>query len=399
MARLTFTELGVVIPTTEEHRADVIAKIRAIFVSDETDTDINTDPTSPMGQLIDAWVAELEAKDAEIAYLANQLSAKQASGANLDALNSLYFLERKKAAATVVQCLCTGAAGTQIPFGAMVADSNGNRFRLLSLSTFIGPSGTVLADFVCTEYGPVAVQAGTVNRIVTTVPGWDEVTNPAAGAPGRLRESDAEFRERAKLSVAANAHGTAEALRSEIAALDDVIDCEVLENFENEPKTEWGVTLPGHSVAVCVEGGSEDDLAAAIYSKKDLGCSFEGNTIVNYTLPSNPAYLYTYKILRPTSKNLYVRVVFATPVAESVAALVREAILRDAAGESTQARVGLAQQLYASRFWGAVAGATTVPIASVKVRLGATGSWSDSLTINADIEPVFSDETIIVESE
>jgi uncharacterized phage protein gp47/JayE len=392
MAKLQFDESGVIVPTAQEIRADWVSIVESIFTVSDPDIQVNTDPDQPLGQLIDAIVGEILSKNSELAFLANQYSRKQATGIFLDALNSLYFLDRKTAAPTVVQCLCTGIAGTLIPFGAMVADSEGRRFRCNALNQAIGDSGTALIDFASIEHGALEVQPSTVTRIITTVPGWDSVTNPAAGVQGRLRESDAEFRERAKASVAVNSHGTVDAIRSVVSEIDGVIDCDVLENPTTQPVTSWGVTVPAHSVAICVEGGASEDIAHAIYQKKDGGCGTFGNLSVTWDVN-------TYKILRPTLQNCYVKILFARALSESEQAAVRSAVLADANGEGENARVGLAERLYASRFWQAILSATPVALASVQVRLGDSGEYSDVVTINADIEPVFSNDTIVIEAE
>ena len=397
MAGLTFDTTGITIPTASELRAAWVEIIDRIF-STET-VEANTDPEQPLGQVIDAIDAEIVSKNAEVAFLANQYSRKQATGAFLDALNSLYFLKRKTAAATVVQCQCTGAAGTRIPFGAIVSDTDGRKFRCLSVNSVIGTSGTALIDFAAVEIGALSVQAGTVTRIITTVPGWDSVTNPAAGVVGRLRESDAEFRDRAAASVAANAHGTVDAIRSAIAAIDGVIDCEVLENYTNEAVTLWGVSVPGHSICVCVSGGEAADIARAIYQKKDAGCGTYGTTTISHIVDPSTGFSQTYKIIRPTATAVYVKCIFARALSEGEQDKVRAAIVADATGAGSNARIGCAEKLYASRFWQAIADATDAPMASVTVRLGSTGNYADSVTINANVEPVVSAETIVIEAE
>lgn len=395
MASVSFDQAGIIVPTVSEIRAEVVARIKQIFATGDTDIEVNTDPSQPMGQVVDLIVAEIAAKNSEIAFLASQYSRKQATGSFLDALNSLYFLDRKTAASTIVQCTCTGLAGTLIPFGALVADADGRRFRCLSESE-IGANGSALVDFSAVDVGELDVRPETVTRIITTVPGWDSVTNRTAGIQGRLRESDAEFRVRAAESVAYNSHGTVDAIRAAVAALDGVIDVEVLENATNAAVTQWGISIPAHSVAVCVEGGESADLAKAIYEKKSSGCGTSGNTTVTYQIPQGATY--SYSILRPTATTLSVKVIFASAIPEAEQNAVKEAILADANGEGTLPRIGLAQRLYASRFWQAIAGASDTPLATVQVSIGE-GSFSDSVTIDADVEPVISEQSIIIGNE
>lgn len=400
MSQLEFNaDTGVVIPSTSEIRDEIAAKVQAAFDVADDDTVLNVDPASPMGQVVDALVAEIEAKNAEIAYLSNQFSMLQAEGAYMDALASLYFIDRKVSEATVVQCTCTGLTGTVIPFGAIVQDTDGNKYRCLQTSgTTIPSGGSVLVNFEAVEHGALQVQPGVVTKIVTTVPGWDSVTNPAAGVTGRDQESDSELLDRMKESVAYNSHGTVDALKSYLFNQDGVIDVAVLENYGSEAQTQYGVSVPGHSVAVCVSGGKDEDIAEAIYRKKDAGCGMTGDYEVTYTDTDAENKRYTYPIIVPKNTNCYVKVTFfASSMDAGDQAAVIAAVVADAEGQGKNARVGMAQTLYGSRFWSAVLGVTSVPVKSIQLRLGESGSFSDSIQINADVEPVISASTVSIE--
>ena len=236
-----------------------------------------------------------------------------------------------------------------------------------------------------------------MTKIVTTVPGWDKVTNPAAGVIGRDRESDAELLERVQNSVAYNSHGTVSALEAALANLDGVIDTAVLENYGSEEKTLFGVSVPGHSIAVCVAGGDDEAIAEAIYRKKDAGCGMVGSHQVTYTDKEASNAKYGYPIIVPTATNVFVRVtLFTASVDAAMQEKIVRAIVSDAAGQGSNDRVGLAQTLYGSRFWGAVLAQTSIPIKSIQVALGKASGFSDSVTINADVEPVIAAATVSV---
>jgi uncharacterized phage protein gp47/JayE len=393
MSQLSFNSTGITVPKTSDIRADIAAKVQAAFKAAGGTAVANVDPDQPLGQLVDMLVAEIEAKNAEVSFLANCFSLEQAKGSFLDALVSLYFVERKVSEPTIVQCTCTGLQGTVIPFGAVVQDTNGNRYRCLVTGATIGESGNATVNFSAIDHGPLEVQPETVTRIITTVPGWDSVTNPVAGVTGRDEESDAVLRDRTKESVALNSHGSVSSILAAVAQVDGVIDVSVLENITNEPKTQYGIVVPGHSIAVCVAGGEGADIAQAIYEKKDAGCGMTGTTEVTYTLPSGAEY--TYPITIPTNTNVFVKVtLFTKSIGESLQQAIANAIVSDAAGEGSNPRVGLAQTLYGSRFWSVVLGQTNIPIQSVQVALGSASGFADSIVINANVEPVIVAENV-----
>lgn len=87
MAELKFDEnTGVSVPAVSEVRADIAAKVvQALRVNDK-DPDVSTEPSTPMGQLIDIITAEVMAKNSELAFLANMGNPKTASGVFLDAI-------------------------------------------------------------------------------------------------------------------------------------------------------------------------------------------------------------------------------------------------------------------------------------------------------------------------
>ena len=198
MAQIIFNPLvGVELPSTQEIRSDLGSRIQQAFQTSPTDPLLNIEPSSPMGQVLDLIVAEIEAKNSEILFLSNMVNPDLATGKFLDALAALYGLDRKISEPTVVNCVLTGLKGTVIPYGAIAQDSLGNQYRhSAAAGARIGDTGSVTTTFTAIEHGPLEVAAGAVNRIVTTIAGWDTITNPAAGVVGRDEETDAELRNR-----------------------------------------------------------------------------------------------------------------------------------------------------------------------------------------------------------
>ena len=81
MKKLEFNELvGVKLPSTSEIRADLEQEIKNAFRVRDSDPEANTDPSTPLGQIIDIVVAEIESKNAQLAYLTNQNNPDTARG-------------------------------------------------------------------------------------------------------------------------------------------------------------------------------------------------------------------------------------------------------------------------------------------------------------------------------
>lgn len=400
---LTFNPTtGLVADDVETVREAVRADWVAAFTKDGQ-PELNTEPETPAGQLIDSQTAAIVNKDGEVLYLANQFNPLTAEGVWQDALGKIYFLTRQVQQASVAQCVCTGFPGTVIPAGALVKSEADGTFWSCDAALTIPQSGMVTGQFTARTAGPLEAGADTLTQIVTIVPGWDAVTNPAAATVGRDAETQAEFEARRFQSVAANARGSVNALYGTIADLDGVIDCVVLENTGSEPAEQWGVTIPGHSVWIAVIGGANADIAQAIYSKKDAGCGTAGNTSVTYqdtSLPGQP--IYTYQIERPAPLPFGVKVTITmTPTTPAeIEQLIQSAVLADfeGTGISGNLRVGMAQTVYASRFYNAVIQAGAIGLQSIEVCAPASGeAWADFVTVNADQAPVLDAADIIVD--
>lgn len=397
---------GLYAPDTAEIREGVAEDWKQAFFDPDLPP-LDTEPTTPAGQLIDAIVAEIEAKNAELLYLSNMFNPHVSDGRWQDALGHIYFLQRKLDEPTVVTCQLTGLNGTPIPYGALVQSLNGYTL-ICNRSVTIGQGGsggsTAETTFRVSENGPIEIPPHSVTAIVTTIPGWDTVDNEAAGAVGRDLETRSEFEARRAASVAANAHGSTGALFGTIANIPGVLDVQVLENIGPDPVVKYGVTVPGHGVTVCVYGGEDEAIAQAIYNKKDNGCDTGGNMPIVYTAADYHNAVYEYLIMRPETVNFWIKVTLgagSAPTSAQVAAL-KEALYQDFYGlnqASGNSRIGLASTVYASRFYCpamAVDGINSIQSIEVALSADTPGAYADVITINGDQEPVTSTANIAV---
>lgn len=398
MAQVIFNpQTGVTLPSTQDIRQDIGEKIQQAFQTSPDEPLLNIEPSSPMGQVLDLIVSEIEAKNAEIIFLSNMVNPVTATGKFLDALASFYGLDRKISEPTVVNCKLTGLKGTVIPYGAIAQDSQGNQYRHSNASgAKIADNGTVLTTFTAIEHGPLEVASGAVNKIVTTIAGWDSITNPTAGIIGRDEETDSELRNRMIESYAINATGYVEAIQANLAALDGVLDVRVLENPNNTSIEKFGVTINPHSILISIVGGEDGEIAKTIYQRKDAGCGTTGDYQVSYTDENFYNATYTYNIVRPESQALKIKVTFfGSSMNPTEKNLVIQSLINDVTGGGANDRVSLASTVYASRFYSAIQSSTTAPIASIEVTLGS-GTFGSSVQIPANIEPTIDEEDISI---
>jgi len=356
---------GYIIPPETEILLGVQADLNAAFGGT-----LNPALETPQGQWSMSTTAIIGDTNDQFLLLTNNVDPAYASGRMQDAIARIYFLERLPAQPTVVSALCTGLAGVVIPAGSRAQDQNGNIYVCASGGT-IGSTGTVTLSFANVVTGPIPCPATTLDTIYQVVPGWDTISNPADGVVGRVVESRADFELRRQQSVAVNALGSLTSVFGVVAQVSGVVDLYVTENSTGSPVTLDGVTLPAHSLYVCVAGGADADVAHAIWSKKAPGCAYAGGTtvVVQDTTGYSPPYpSYNVKFQRPTEQPFVFTVTIANSaqVPNTAQSEVQQAILDGFSGADGGQRAKIGGTIYASRYY------TNVAI---------LGSWANIISI------------------
>lgn len=387
---VVFDPTGVTVPTESAILAGVQADMAAAFGGN-----LNPALSSPQGQLASSLTAIIADKNAQVALVANQVNPNYAEGRWQDAIGYIYYLQRIAAQGTVVLATCTGAQGTVIPVGAQAQDTAGNVYTSTQ-SGAIAASGTVAISFTCNTPGPIACPAGALSIIYQAIPGWDTVSNAAAGTPGNLVESRNAFEARRRNSVAGNANAIAQSVQAAVLAVPGVTAAYTYDNA-GAAQTVGGVALNANSIYVCVNGGNAQAVAQAIWSKKAPGCGYTGNTTETVQDKSNgyqppyPSYQVTFETAQPVPFLFAVNLANNTAIPSNALTLIQAAIQTAFTGQDGGPAASIGSNLFASRFYGGVAalgawaqirsiflGSTNTPAATI------TGSISGTtLTVSA----------------
>ena len=267
---------------------------------------LNTEAGTFQGQMIQTDTAMLSYAQNQCALIANAFSPYSATGTALDVVAGFWGYYRKQGVATVVNCTLSGTAGVTIPKDSLVSDGI-NQYKLLE-SVTIGLSGNVSGQFQCTTGGAIVCQSETINEIVSILAGWDTVVNPSAGITGYDTESDNAFRAR----ITANwfnirGRGALGAIVDNMAQLPNVISVLGRENPSNADLVIDDVTLPEHSVYICIAGGANEDIAQTMYNQKTIGANTVGTTEVVW-YDKTTGLTNRYNIQRPTEVPLAIKV-------------------------------------------------------------------------------------------
>ena len=393
---LVFTSTGITVPDETAILDGAISDIDVAFGGG-----LNRLLPSPQGQWATSLSSIVADKNAQIVQMSNNFNPDTADGIWQDALGRIYFLTRLAAQSTVVEVTVNGLVGTVIPAGTLVKDTNGNTYSFTSAVT-IGDSGLATGEVQNIASGPIACPAGTLTQVFQSVAGFDTITNAADGTLGRDVETRADFETRRKASVAANAKGTPESIYANVFAVADVLDCYVLDNPTGSAVTKGSTnySMLANSVYVAAVGGVDADIAKAIWQKKDLGCSMNGNTSVTVEDQSGYSYpypSYTVKFQRPTSLSIKfaVQVVANSSLPSNYSDLVKAAIVARFNGTDGSARERIGSYVYSSRYYGAIQSVSS--LASIlSVLIGTTTANQTSLQIGIDQYPTISTSNITV---
>ena len=363
---LTYTDRGYVAPSEAEVLAGVQTDIDQAFGGG-----VNPVLTTPQGQIATSTTAIIGNTNDSIVNLFNMFDPAYASGRMQDAIARIYFISRNPAQPTTVSCVCTGAPGVPIPAGSLAKATDDNVYAATE-GGVIGIGGTVTLEFACTVNGPIACPADSLNKIYRAIPGWDTINNPGDGALGNEVESRVQFEARRAESVAKNARGSLPSVLGSVLDVSNVLDAFVTENNGASPATIRGVSVPAHSLYVSVSGGTDEDVAKAIWTKKAPGCGYGGNTTVDVTddnsgyTPPLPVYPVTFE--RPASLPIMFAVLLqdSLQVPSDAVTQVQDAIIAAFAGADGGTRARIASNIYASRYYG--------PVASL-------GSWTTVISL------------------
>ena len=386
----------------EDVRAAVAAEWQAAFAT-STDVPLNTNPESPAGQLVDSQTAAIVEKDTELLYLCNQFDPARNEGVFQDAIARIYFLTRKAAIPSSAEISVTGLPGTIIPIEAQIQSTADDTVWQNSAAFAIGVDGTATGTFYCLTSGAIDALPGTLTQIVTVVAGWDTATNEHAATPGTLAENRGAFEQRRYNSVALNSRGTAASVYARIMQLKNVIGCVVRENKTNVPKVIDGITLSPHSVYVCVLGGSDGEIATAMYRTVSAGCDTNGTT--TYLVEDDSAGIKEpIHFQRPTEVDVTIRLTFPNAAGLSADAkqAIQEAVYANFYGEDPTVVDGnimprplMGDTIYAPRFAISVQNAGYTDLLDVDVaKVG--DAWADSLQVRIDENPVLNLSDIVI---
>jgi uncharacterized phage protein gp47/JayE len=296
--------LGLHVKTANDIIDDLTTGMKSIYGSD-----INIDPSTPDGQLINLFAQTMSDMLELLVSTYNSFNPEAAYGAILDQRCALNGITRQGATYTYVDILVTVTEGLTLtgldgdPNAAAftIADDIGNEYYLNASHTF-ATAGSATLSFRAAEVGEVLVTIGTITNLVTIIAGVASVNNVAGAAiQGIDGESDADLRIRRLNSFMLQGIGAQDSLQAALLATTAVTDALVIENNTGSTVD----SVPAHSIWAIVEGGADADIGQVLYEKRAMGCGMYGAETINIDRPNSQVFTAVFD--RPTYSALKIK--------------------------------------------------------------------------------------------
>lgn len=224
---------------------------------------------------------------AQSAY--NAFSPQTAMGSGLDRVVKSNGIRRKLATYSTAPFRCVGQAGT-VAEGITITDPAGFVWALPA-AVQIPNAGEIIVTGTCQTLGAITLAIGAVDTsngagsIGNPARGFQSVNNVAAASPGQPVETDNALRQRQAISTALPSLRLEDGLAGALAAISGVNRLRVYDNTKGYRDLNG---VPGHCVAVVLDGGDALTIAQVIALKKGPSTNTYGSTIQTVTPATGP---------------------------------------------------------------------------------------------------------------
>ena len=322
---------------------------RALYLA--IDPKWNLDPSTPDGLKMAHDAEIFGALDETLQQAYNSKDPSKARDVDLDIVCALTGTIRSKGSASNVSLSLSGVAGTFIPAGRRVESATTGSRWTTDQGVTLDAGGTATVNASCAVTGPTQADAGTITKVVDVVGGWTGVTNLAVATPGSSAQLNDSLRIERATAVGRPGNNQVDSAIGELYAVAGVRRVKAYENDTGSAtvSADNPYGLPANSMSYVIDGGTNPDVAYAIYIKKNPGVKLhQAGTAESVVVTSKkyPGNSKTIKFSRP----LYIDMVLAITIKNdgtlptNVGDLIKEAFLEFAAGYLVPADVGFKVQ-------------------------------------------------------
>jgi uncharacterized phage protein gp47/JayE len=367
---MSVTPTGLVTPTVEEIRAEIVADLLA-----NVDPALDLSANQPLGQIVGIFAAKLANAYELVTVAYNAFNPAASEGFALETVSAITGTVRQAATRSRVLCTVNLNVGFTALAGTMFGHIAGYPDVLFRNEAAIGPVGST-GDyplwFEAVDFGPIVANAGTLEEIATPLSGWNSITNADDAALGLEEDTDEALRLRRLEELAAGGGSTPDAVRADVLQVEGVEQAYVFENYSDVEVD----GIPSKAIEVLVYDGlipaaANADIRAAIWKNKGSGVQTHG--AVTGTTPDSEGVDRIVNFSRSTQKPLYLQ--YTITVDPAIYPSNGADLVKAAAAARVAATQGLGSDVIALAYR---AEALTVPgvVDVTDFRLGFTASPS-----------------------
>lgn len=270
-------------------------------------SDINVDSNTPDGQWINIFALSKIDIENLCVSIYNSFDPNQAVGVALDSLCQLNSSSLLRKGGILTQVVVTvnvtgtftlNGLDTSSPY--TISDANGNLFNLISSTSVT--TGNNNLNFQAAQIGFIQILANTLTVQVSIIAGVNSVNNPSTPYQiGSNQETDSQLRIRRSASTAIPAQGFNQSLYGGLNQIEGLTQAVI---YENDTGSINADSVPGHSIWVIVNGGSDADVADTIYTYRNAGCGMYGSSTVPVTQVDGT--MFNISFTRAVDQNLFI---------------------------------------------------------------------------------------------
>ena len=217
--------------------------------------------------------------------------------------NSPFFFKRKQESQATVKIELIGGVNVTLETGDVIVEANDGIRYTLSENGILNNKTTF--EFTCDTAGEQGnKEVGSIIKLVKVVNGVYDFKQNEIAAGGQEQESDNDYIERWFLSRN-ESEWNLDGIRAEVLKQEGV---KSVYADENKTMQVDGKGLEPKSIVLIVDGGRNEDIANAIWKKKDQAIQMNGDTIV--TVKDNQGIEREIRFYRPKKREVQVKIEF-----------------------------------------------------------------------------------------
>ena len=217
--------------------------------------------------------------------------------------NSPFFFKRKQESQATVKIELIGGVNVTLETGDVIVEANDGIRYTLSENGILNNKTTF--EFTCDTAGEQGnKEIGSIIKLVKVVNGVYDFKQNEIAAGGQEQESDNAYIERWFLSRN-ESEWNLDGIRAEVLKQEGV---KSVYADENKTMTVDSKGLEPKSIVLIVDGGRNEDIANAIWKKKDQAIQMNGDTVV--TVKDNQGIDREIRFYRPKKREVQVKIEF-----------------------------------------------------------------------------------------